>query len=84
MLCTLTEYIEFVIELSKVYFSLPSSGSNQAYPLKLGSVTLPVYCHMTSLSACGDGGWTLVMKMNGSKVVLNKYLNEQTNKQTNK
>ena len=30
---------------------------------------LPVYCHMTNdLGACGGGGWTLVMKMNGTKV----------------
>ena len=30
----------------------------------------PVYCHMTSqgLDACGGGGWTLVMKIDGSKV----------------
>ena len=31
---------------------------------------VPVYCHMTShgLGACGGGGWTLVMKIDGSKV----------------
>ncbi|CAH3022001.1 unnamed protein product [Porites evermanni] len=39
--------------------------------LDVGSRKTPVYCHMTSqgLDACGGGGWTLVMKIDGSKVV---------------
>ena len=36
--------------------------------------TFKVYCHMnmttTGNGACGDGGWTLVMKIDGSKVAL--------------
>ena len=33
------------------------------------SLKIPVYCHMTDdLGACAGGGWTLVVKMNGSKV----------------
>ncbi|XP_078351691.1 uncharacterized protein LOC144636371 isoform X1 [Oculina patagonica] len=44
------------------------SKGNKAYPLKVGSATIPVYCHMTDdLGACGGGGWTLVMKIDGSK-----------------
>ena len=27
-----------------------------------------VYCHMTEISGCGSGGWTLVMKIDGNKV----------------
>ena len=27
-----------------------------------------VYCHMTEIPGCGSGGWTLVMKINGTKV----------------
>ena len=50
------------------FFFSYSSPSDKAYPLKLGSSSIPVYCHMTSLGACGDGGWTLVMKLDGSKV----------------
>lgn len=50
-----------------LFFSY-SSRSDKAYPLKLESETIPVYCHLTSLGTCGDGGWTLVMKVNGSKV----------------
>ena len=46
------------------------SEGNKAYPLKLGSATFSVYCHMTNdLGSCGGGGWTLVMKINGNKVV---------------
>ena len=33
---------------------------------------IPVYCYMTgvNLGACGEGGWTLVMKTDGTKVWL--------------
>ncbi|KAL9953841.1 hypothetical protein ACROYT_G041313 [Oculina patagonica] len=44
------------------------SEGNKAYPLKVGSATVSVYCHLTAdLGSCGGGGWTLVMKINGSK-----------------
>ena len=50
--------------------SIRSEG-NKAYPLKLTSTIIPVYCHVTDdLGPCGGGGWTLVMKINGSKVAL--------------
>ena len=26
------------------------------------------YCHMSGLSGCKEGGWTMVMKIDGSKV----------------
>ena len=45
------------------------ADGNKVYPLNMGSVVLPVFCHMTDdLGDCGGGGWTLVMKINGSKV----------------
>ncbi|KAL9953832.1 hypothetical protein ACROYT_G041302 [Oculina patagonica] len=48
---------------------LLSAEGNKAYPLKLGSDVLPVYCHMTDdLGPCKSGGWTLVMKIDGSKI----------------
>lgn len=48
------------------------SEGNKAYPLKLGYNVLPVYCHMTNdLGTCGSGGWTLVMKIDGNKVLNN-------------
>ena len=48
------------------------SKANKAYLLDVGSTKVPVYCHMTShrLDACGGGGWTLVMKIDGSKVFI--------------
>ena len=47
------------------------SEGNKAYPLKLASTTIPVYCHVTDdLGPCGGGGWTLAMKINGNKVAL--------------
>ena len=50
---------------------LTRSKGNTAYLLDVGSTKVPVYCHMTKhgLDACGGGGWTLVMKINGSKVL---------------
>ena len=46
------------------------SQGNKAYLLQINSKKVPVYCHMTSfgLGACGGGGWTLVMKIDGAKV----------------
>ena len=43
-------------------------NENKAYILSVGSEKIPVYCHMTN-EECGDGGWTLVMKIDGSKVI---------------
>ena len=40
---------------------------SQVYPLMFGSQTIPVYCHMGNFG-CGDGGWTLAMKIDGTKV----------------
>ncbi|XP_028396184.1 uncharacterized protein LOC114520158 [Dendronephthya gigantea] len=37
-------------------YTLNSIATNQSYD---------VYCHMANITACGGGGWTLVMKMNG-------------------
>ena len=34
----------------------------------MDSGKVQVYCHMTDIPGCGGGGWTLVMKINGSKV----------------
>lgn len=45
------------------------SSSNKAHLLKVESAEVAVYCHMTNLGACGGGGWTLVMKMNGTQVL---------------
>ncbi|XP_048582628.1 uncharacterized protein LOC116620741 [Nematostella vectensis] len=42
--------------------------TNKSYPMDMGaSKTIDVYCQMTDLLNCGGGGWTLVMKIDGSK-----------------
>ena len=40
--------------------------------LQMDSGELPVYCNMdgVGLGECGSGGWTLVMKIDGTKVPL--------------
>ena len=40
------------------------------YLLKFGSQEIKVYCHMGNFG-CGGGGWTLAMKIDGTKV---KYI----------
>ena len=46
--------------------------ANKDYMLQVDEFTkLPVYCNMdgAGLGDCGGGGWTLVMKIDGAKVV---------------
>ena len=47
------------------------SKVNNAYFLQIESGKIRVYCHMDnySIEACGGGGWTMVMKIDGNKVV---------------
>ena len=55
------------------YLKLTSRTSeNKTYMLQFGSQNFPVYCSMdgADLGDCGCGGWTLVMKIDGSKVIL--------------
>lgn len=39
---------------------------SKAYPLTLGTETQSVYCHIGRLGHCGDGSWTLIIKINGT------------------
>ncbi|CAH3165751.1 unnamed protein product, partial [Porites evermanni] len=61
---------------------LTRSKANKAYLLDVESTKVPVYCHMTShdLDACGGGGWTLVMKIDGSKKTFHYESNLWSNK----
>ena len=43
-----------------------SSSKSQMYALKFGFQEVPVYCHMGDFG-CGNGGWTLTMKIDGTK-----------------
>ncbi|CAH3168374.1 unnamed protein product, partial [Pocillopora meandrina] len=61
-----------------ISYSFPlRSRRSQVYLLRFGSQEIAVYCHMGSVG-CGDGGWTLAMKIDGTKV---KYICS-TNKNT--
>ncbi|CAB4020140.1 Hypothetical predicted protein, partial [Paramuricea clavata] len=42
---------------------------NGAYTLQENVTSSPykVYCHMTDISGCGGGGWTLILKVDGDK-----------------
>ncbi|XP_027055645.1 uncharacterized skeletal organic matrix protein 5-like [Pocillopora damicornis] len=56
---------------SEIYKS-QSSQENRAYQLLLDDAKVNIYCHMTDdLDSCGGGGWTMVMKMDGSKQTFN-------------
>ena len=48
---------------------LTSAQGNKAYPLQMDSGEVFVYCCMSGhdLGECEDGGWTLVMKIDGKK-----------------
>ena len=37
--------------------------------LEMNGGPVPTFCQMTALTGCGGGGWTLVMKIDGSKVI---------------
>ncbi|PFX17091.1 hypothetical protein AWC38_SpisGene18604 [Stylophora pistillata] len=58
----------------KEHFEKHKWTKSQVYPLVFGSQYVPVYCHMGDFG-CGDGGWTLAMKIDGRKlkfIVINK------------
>nr|XP_058960272.1 uncharacterized protein LOC131787202 [Pocillopora verrucosa] len=50
----------------KEIFDRNVSQRSQVYPLMFGSQTIPVFCHMRNFG-CGDGGWTLAMKIAGTQ-----------------
>jgi len=47
---------------------LAQSGVYSVFPEGVTGAKVQVYCHMTEIPGCGKGGWTLVMKINGTKV----------------
>ncbi|KAL9953881.1 hypothetical protein ACROYT_G041354 [Oculina patagonica] len=50
----------------KEQYDKNKSSKSQVFTLMFGSQKIPVYCHMGNFG-CGDGGWTLGMKINGNK-----------------
>jgi len=57
---------------------------NKAYLMDTASQNILVYCHMnhTGLGACGGGGWTLVMKIDGTQGNFHYGSNLWNNKDT--
>ena len=45
-----------------------SVKADKSYELEVDSRKLQVFCKMTDVPECGGGAWTLIMKINGSKV----------------
>ncbi|XP_068759060.1 uncharacterized skeletal organic matrix protein 5-like [Montipora capricornis] len=50
----------------KEQFEKDNSSQSQVYELMFGAQKVPVYCHMGNFG-CGDGGWTVAMKTDGTK-----------------
>ena len=47
------------------YYSI---RQDKVYHIVVASLPHTVYCHMSELPGCGAGGWTLAMKIDGTKV----------------
>ncbi|KAL9952634.1 hypothetical protein ACROYT_G039912 [Oculina patagonica] len=59
-------YCETVLRSCQDLFDVSASSQNQQVTLFFGSTPTTILCHMGDFG-CGDGGWTPVMKMDGSK-----------------
>ncbi|CAB3985909.1 Hypothetical predicted protein, partial [Paramuricea clavata] len=73
LLSSCKELLQRNRSLNNGVYQLQNTGSLEQYQ---------VYCHMTELSGCGQGGWTLVMKMDGNKNEFNYSSPYWTNKET--
>ena len=59
------------IRLSLIIYSYHSNKGSGVYQISIeNNQHTHVYCQMTSVSGCYGGGWTLVMKIDGSSVRL--------------
>lgn len=56
--------------LTQEYIYYCSDAKSQPYYVKTFTPNgySHVYCHMESIPGCGEGGWTLVMKIDGYSV----------------
>ena len=63
---------DILLSLSKFKLILYLPCSNKGNGVYKINVTeneeIKVYCRMSLISGCSGGGWTMVMKMDGSKV----------------
>ncbi|XP_031557729.1 uncharacterized skeletal organic matrix protein 5-like [Actinia tenebrosa] len=67
------ERIKMIKERSscKTIYDSGRSNGNKAYNLTFGTSTnwSMTYCMMDPIPVCGSGGWTLVMKIDGTKFI---------------
>ena len=66
----LLDFMQYLKNISLYKYLFTRKLENKAYLLNVESKQIPVYCHMEAaeLRACGGGGWTLVMKIDGKQV----------------
>jgi hypothetical protein len=60
----------YIVDFSISFLSLYSEAKSGVYKIQAETKSnfTKVYCEMTSLGECTEGGWTLMMKINGSQV----------------
>ena len=61
--------------LRLIIVMLIRKSESQLATLMLGSHQTSVLCHMGDFG-CGNGGWTLVMKMNGNEVLFHPFYSQ--------
>ena len=68
--CSSSSTVRIRIRSITVFLTEVRFQGNNAYLLQTECGYVPVYCQMTKsgMGACGGGGWTLVMKIDGQKV----------------
>ena len=78
-LITLFLYKYILVENSLICnLNFLRSNESKAYPLVVEDEVIDIYCPMTmattSNGECSDGGWTLIMKIDGNQVADLHYL----------
>ena len=64
------DFMQCLKNISLYKYLFTRKRENKAYLLNVESKRIPVYCHMEAaeLGECEGGGWTLVIKIDGTKV----------------
>ena len=64
------DFMQCLKNMSLYKYLFTRKRENKAYLLNVESKQIPVHCQMEAaeLGACGGGGWTLVMKIDGKQV----------------
>lgn len=64
-----------MVNLINWFLCIISDLANGVYNIQTeyGTGKTKTYCQMTSLKGCAGGGWTMVMKINGNKVLFRNF-----------